>query len=116
MVLVFDASPENLRKHAEHHHSPFPLLADEGRRHYDDFGIEYSLARVTWGLAKRFPELMKGFSAGYLPFSPQGRLDTLPAEFLIDERGTIALAHYANDEGDHLPFEQIRAFAHYRAR
>jgi len=111
VVVVFDAAPEHLRLHAEHHHAPFPLLADSGRTHYDAFGVEYSWPRVSWGLIKRLPTLLKGFAAGYLPLDARGRLDTLPAEFLVDAGGIITHAHYARDEGDHLSFEQLKEFA-----
>jgi len=35
----------------------------------------------------------------------------MPTDFLVDERGIIQVAHYGKDEGDHLSFEQIKAFA-----
>jgi hypothetical protein len=48
---------------------------------------------------------------GYVPSSPKGSLTTMPADFLIDEHGIIRAAHYGEDEGDHLPFDEVRAFS-----
>ena len=36
---------------------------------------------------------------------------TLPADFLVDENGTIQVAWYGKDEGDHLPINDIKAFS-----
>ncbi len=36
---------------------------------------------------------------------------TFPADFLVDEHGIIRTAHYGEDEGDHLLFEQLKSFA-----
>jgi hypothetical protein len=35
----------------------------------------------------------------------------MPAEFLVDREGAVAVAYYGTDEGDHLPFEEIVRFA-----
>lgn len=43
--------------------------------------------------------------------SLKGSLTTMPADFLVDENGVIRTAYYGKDEGDHLPFEQARAFS-----
>jgi hypothetical protein len=48
---------------------------------------------------------------GYLPTTVKGSLTTMPADFLVDKEGVIQVAHYGNDEGDHLPFEQVKAFS-----
>jgi hypothetical protein len=51
------------------------------------------------------------FAKGFLPIRIRGNLTTMPAEFLVDETGAIHTAHYGKDPGDHLPFEQVKAFA-----
>jgi hypothetical protein len=59
----------------------------------------------------RMPTLMKGMSQGYVPIIIKGSLTTMPADFLIDKYGIIQVAYYGNDEGDHLPFEQVKVFS-----
>ncbi|MFZ5622018.1 MAG: redoxin domain-containing protein [Pseudomonadota bacterium] len=112
VVAVFDSPIDNLRRHASRHRAPFPILADPDNVYYRAFAIERSVAGMLKAALLRFPSVLRGvFLEGYLPTSLQGRLDTLPAEFLVDEGGVIRVAHYGRDIGDHLPFERIRAFA-----
>ena len=59
----------------------------------------------------RFPLLMKGMFKGYLPFPIKGSLIRVPADFLIDRTGIIQKAYYGKDEGDHISFEEVKAFS-----
>lgn len=112
IVAVFDSSLKNLQKHAVKHHAPFPILADERNTYHQEYGIEYSLLGILRGAITRMPSLLNAiFAKGYLPTSIKGRLTTLPADFLIDESGVIHTAYYGKDEGDHLPFERVKAFS-----
>jgi peroxiredoxin len=112
IVSVFDSPLDNLQKHAGKHRAPFAVLADEHNRYYQKYGIEHSIPGVLKGMFLRMPQLLYGmFVKGYLPLSIKGSMTTMPADFLIDEQGIIRLSHYGKDEGDHLPFEQIKVFA-----
>lgn len=112
VVAIFDSSPENLRKNAERHHAPFPILADPSRDYYKLYGIEQSMAGVLKGMVLRMPQLLHAmFVKGYWPTAPGGSVTSMPADFLINETGVIRTAYYGSDEGDHLPFEKIKAFA-----
>ena len=112
IVAVFDSPLDNLQRHADKHHAPFAVLADEHNRYYREYGIEHSIPGLLKGMVLRMPRLLYGmFAKGYLPLTIKGSMTTMPADFLIDEQGIIRLSHYGRDEGDHLPFEQIREFA-----
>lgn len=111
VVAIFDSPLDNLRWHAEGHHAPFPILADEGNQYYRAYGIEHSVAGVVKGMMMRMPTLIKGMVKGYVPTTIKGSMTTMPADFLVDEQGGIQVAHYGRDEGDHLPFTQVKAFA-----
>ncbi len=111
IVAIFDSSLENLQKHAEKHQAPFPILADEKNIFYQAFGIEHSVAGMFKGMLTRMPSLLRAtLVKGYLPLVIKGSLTTMPADFLVDENGVIRTAYYGKDEGDHLPFEQVKAF------
>jgi len=112
IVAIFDSSLENLQKHAEKHKSPFPILADEKNIFYQAYGIEHSVAGMFKGMLGRMPSLLRAmFVNGYLPLVIKGSLTTMPADFLVDENGVIQTAYYGRDEGDHLPFERVKAFS-----
>jgi peroxiredoxin len=112
IVAIFDSSLENLQRHAEKHHAPFPVLADEENTYYQAYGIEKSLAGMFKGMFFRLPTLLKGmFVKGYLPVIIKGSMLTMPADFLVDKDGVIQTAYYGKDDGDHLPFARVKAFA-----
>ena len=111
IVAVFDSPLDNLIRHAKGHNAPFPILADENNQYYQKYSIEHSVSGVLKGMVFRMPKLMKAMIKGYLPIKIKGSWTTMPADFLIDKSGFIQVAHYGKDEGDHLPFEQVKAFS-----
>ena len=111
VVAVFDSPLDNLVRHAEGHKAPFPILADESNQYYKEYSIERSLSGVLKGMLLRMPTLIKGMLTGYVPTTIKGSMTTMPADFLIDKNGVIQMAYYGSDEGDHLPFEQVKAFS-----
>lgn len=112
VVAIFDSSSANLRRYAERHAAPFPILADERNVYYREYGIERSVVGVVRGMVTRLPAVLYAmFVKGYLPTAINGHLTTMPTDFLVDEAGVIRTAYYGRDEGDHLPFDRVRAFA-----
>ncbi len=111
IVAVFDSPLDNLKRHAEKHKSPFPILADENNKYYKEYGIEHSVRGMLKGMFYRMPTLLKGMSKGYIPLRFKGSITTMPADFLIDREGIIQTAYYGKDEGDHLPFDTVKDFS-----
>jgi len=111
IVAIFDSPLNNLQKHAGKHKAPFPILADRKNTYYKAYGIEHSFWGMLKGMFGRFPTLIKGMFKGYLPLIFKGSLITMPADILVDENGIIQTAYYGKDEGDHLSFEKVKAFA-----
>jgi len=111
IIAIFDSPLEHLQKHAKGHQAPFPILADQENKYYKACGIEYSVIGMLKGMFLRMPTLLKGLSMGYIPYQLKGRMTTMPADFLIDREGVIQVAYYAQDEGDHLDFDLVKAFS-----
>lgn len=111
IVGIFDSPLDNLIKHTAGHKAPFPILADESNRYYREYGIEHSVSGMLKGMFFRMPTLMKGMMMGYVPTIIKGSMTTMPADFLIDKKGIIQSIYYGKDEGDHLPFEEVKAFS-----
>lgn len=111
IIAIFDSPLDNLTRHAESHKAPFPILADESNKYYKEYGIEHSFIGMLKGIFFRMPTLLKGMFKGYVPLIIKGSITTMPADFLIDRDGNIKTAHYGKDEGDHLSFDEITAFA-----
>lgn len=112
IVAIFDSPLVNLQRYAERHHAPLPILADEHNSYYREYGIERSLAGTLKGPALHMPSVLYATVVkGYWPTHFGGKLTTMPADFLIDEGRVIRTAYYGKDEGDHLSFKQVKAFA-----
>lgn len=65
---------------------------------------------MVTGLSMRVPALFKAILLGFIPRRVQGRMSTMPADFLIRPDATKQTAHYGKDVGDHLPLADVRAF------
>lgn len=115
IIAIFDASLADLQRHGADHQAPFPILADEGHVWHQAYGIEHSFIGMLKGMFGRLPTMLQGMGKGYIPWPipwPIHRsLQVMPADFLVDENGIIRVAYYGKDEGDHIPFEEIKAFA-----
>lgn len=112
IVAVFDSSIENLQWHAQSHHAPFAILADQDNACFKLYEIEHSWSGTLKSMVLRLPALLNAMMIkGYMPRSIEGSLTAMPADFLVDENGVIQTAYYGKDAGDHLAFSQIKAFA-----
>ena len=117
MIAIFDSPLDNLQRSAAKHQAPFPILADPENVFYRKYHIQRSVFGMLKGMFTRMPALINGmFGKGYIPFPFKGSLLTMPADFLVDEEGTVHSAYYGQDEGDHLPIEEIVRFAQNAAR
>lgn len=112
LVAIFDSSIENLKEHSKKHNAPFPILADKSNKYYKEYAIQKSVTGMLKGMFFRMPTLLKGMMKGYLPLKIKGSMITMPADFLIDNKGIIHTAYYGKDEGDHLDLEKIIQFSH----
>ena len=114
IVTVFDSPLSHLQKHAESHHAPFAILADERNVYYQRFNVERSVLKTIKGFTKRFPTVLYAmFIKGYWPFPIKGNIFSMPLEILIDGNGLIQHIHKGKDEGDHLSLEEIKNFSKF---
>jgi thioredoxin-dependent peroxiredoxin len=112
IVAVFDSPLDNLQKYSSQHQAPFHVLADEKNNYYRQYDIRQSFIGLLRGAVTRLPVVLYAVVVKrYLPLAIKGKLATMPADFLVDEQGIIQRAHYGHDPGDHVDFEQVKAFA-----
>lgn len=112
IVAIFDSPLDNLQRYATGHAAPFPILADEENIYYKKFNVQHSLMGVIKGAVLRMPTVLYGmFVKGYIPWTFKGSLTTMPLDILVDEGGVVQAVYYGADEGDHMPFSQIKEFA-----
>jgi peroxiredoxin len=108
IVAVFTSTPEEVCRFVARKPRPFTVIADPTSSAHTAYGIERSLWRKLKAIVTRVPTLMKGLRIVGWAGLRTGNL--MPADFLIDERGRIAEAHYGSDAGDRIPFERVELF------
>jgi peroxiredoxin Q/BCP len=109
IVAVFKSDEEEVRKFIASRPRPFRMVADPEGNAHEAFAVEKSV----WGKIKammfRSPAMMKGM--GTVGMSGMATGNLMPADFLIDEHGTVVETYYGQDAGDHIPMERIELFA-----
>ena len=63
------------------------------------------------GMVFRMPTAMKAMLRGYLPHEVSSRFLIMPLSLLVDKQGVIQAIYHGNDEGDHMPLEQVVKFS-----
>jgi peroxiredoxin len=110
MVAVFQSRAERIRAHVGAQDDALPIVADPENRLYAAYGIEASQVAVVRAAVRRLGDAAMAISKGFLPADIDADKTTVPADFLIDERGIIRVAYYGRDIGDHLPVERIQSY------
>lgn len=105
VVAVFQSPADHLAHSLGGEAWPFPLVADAEMHHYKAWGVGTSWAGLV-GMGS-IGSALKAFRAGHMPGRIDGPVHRMPADFVTDAGGRIALAHYGQDAGDHLPLEQV---------
>lgn len=106
MIAVFESPPDIVRVTVGRQPIPFAVIPDPHRTLYKRYGVTASLFGYVRG-ALRFSTFREAFRRGFHLGRTDGAVTQLPAEFLIDEHGTIARAYYGRDIGDHLALDEI---------
>ncbi|GAB3585502.1 peroxiredoxin-like family protein [Amycolatopsis endophytica] len=114
--VVFFHSPEDeLRDHG----LPFAVIADPGRRHYREFGVESGRRALldprAWGAIVRGSALT--LVGKYRPPAVKqegGRLG-LPADFLVDPGGHVLAHKYGEHADDQWSVDELLALARTEA-
>jgi peroxiredoxin len=112
MIFFLESKKEVVLRSTFHQDvSPIPIISDEKKIMYQNYGIEKSTLkwigtmlsskhRATYNTAK---EMGLGIDSG------EGLINTIPADFLLDENLNIIEAYYGKNVADHIPFETIEA-------
>lgn len=113
IVTLFRSTGAQVRQFVARRPRPFIMAADPEMRVFRPYGIELSWGGMLRTVMLRMPRMMAGLRLSGGGISGSGP-NLLPADFLIDSFGFVRRAYYGRDLGDHLPIEDIRAFAAMR--
>ncbi|MEQ8237560.1 MAG: AhpC/TSA family protein, partial [Cyclobacteriaceae bacterium] len=115
MIFFFESTKKTLLKHKFHAElNPIPLIADPKKVWYEHYGIENSkLKSAISHITSIFPIAIRAKLKGLPVHTMEGKesINTIPAEFLIDENGMVRVVHYARGLNDRMRMETILDFA-----
>lgn len=107
VVMVYEASPEVLKKYLEKVPVPFVAIPNLNRSLYDLYDTEKSYLKFARSFANGVVgKHNKGKEQVDLP-KEEGSWVTMPAEFLIGPKNEVLLAKYASYLGDDQPIKEV---------
>ena len=109
IVAVFRSGREDVLKFIARRPRPFRLVADPDGRAHEAFAVKASTTGTLKAMMLRLPALLRGL--GMVGMRGMATGNAMPADFLIDERGSIVEAYYGRDAGDHIPMQRVAQFA-----
>ncbi|MBY0425007.1 MAG: AhpC/TSA family protein, partial [Cytophagales bacterium] len=108
VVLVYQSSPELMKNYLGDQRYPFSFVPDQENTLYRLFSVERSMGKVMGGMFHgAMGKMMKGNKLFLKKLPQDGNMDMIGADFLIDEKGKIIVAHYGAFLGDHLPVNEV---------
>ena len=114
MIFFFESKKELLlSSHFHSEISPIPLISDPEKVWYDAYGVESSGIKSAKSHLTTFFQTVFEAKKKQLPVHWMVRkesIKTIPAEFLINERGIISKVHYAKGLRDRMSMDAIWDF------
>lgn len=115
MIFFFESKKRLLLTSTFHKEvNPIPIISDPEKVWYSTYGIESSAAKSAKSHLTQFIQTAIKAKMNKLPIHPMKdgeSINTIPAEFLIDEEGIIRTVHYCNGLTDRLALDHIYNFA-----
>lgn len=115
MIFFFESKKELLLSSNFHNSiSPIPLISDPDKEWYNAYGVESSGMKSAKSHFMSFFQQVFEAKKKKLPvhwMAGNESIKTIPAEFLMDERGIIRKVHYAKGLRDRMAIDDILAFA-----
>lgn len=115
MIFFFESPAKVLLASIFHQEiSPIPLISDPEKIWYTTYGIENSAAKSAKSHLTSFIQTAIKAKLKGLPMHTMAAgesINTMPAEFSIDEKGIIRKIHYSKGLNDRMSIEEIYEFA-----
>ncbi|MBU1215094.1 MAG: redoxin domain-containing protein [Gammaproteobacteria bacterium] len=109
IVVIFKSEAEDVRQFIARRPRPFRMVADPQGDAHQLFEVNHSMLGKLKAMLLRMPTMLRGMGMVGMRGMASGNL--MPADFLIDEQGTIVETYYGKDAGDHIPMERVELFA-----
>lgn len=111
VIDIYESSPEQMRTYLEGMQVKSLMVPNPDLKLYELYKVERSFLKVFRGIFHgALAKMRKGKALAEKKIQQDGNMNRIGAEFLIDEKGKVVLAHYGAYLGDHIPLERIRQF------
>jgi peroxiredoxin Q/BCP len=110
VILIYESEKQVMLDYLKEEKFPFSFIADKENKLYKLYSIEKSFGKFFSGMFKG--TLSKVFAGKKLykkAVPTEGPISRINADFLIDEKGIVSIAHYGSYFGDDLSLEKIIA-------
>eukprot|EP00967_Tisochrysis_lutea_P059129 scaffold75386_cov36-Tisochrysis_lutea.AAC.1 len=118
IVCVFEATHAQLTGHINKSNVPFPILMDPNSIMYNAYGVRSSLTESCITGCRQIciecsilPVVCRGHGRCSSQHCIPKYVSRRPADFLLDERGMIVVAHRGDTEKPHISWQTVDAFA-----
>lgn len=117
LLFLFESSNEIIISSSFHKGiTPWPIIGDPQKRVYTMYGIENSVIKMMKTMFVSNPmKAMKDTKELNLPTDKDASQTLIPADFFINENFKIVKAHYGSHIDDHVPIEEMKAFARIKS-
>ena len=107
VMAVFESPAKSIKRDVGRQNPPFPLIPDPQRLLYKLYGVTISWLGFVKIFAVRPKHVYQAiFKNSFIPKFAEAT-PMMPADFLIDPNGTVRIAYYGTDIGDHLPLDDL---------
>ncbi|VXB64731.1 conserved hypothetical protein [Flavobacterium sp. 9AF] len=107
IISIWPSSIQNMLQYVGQETAPFPLIADPQKIIFQKYQVTHSSYLAALKLLLHPILIYKALRGKYKNITVDADPNLLPAEFLVNPSGNIAIAYYGKHYGDHLPLEQI---------
>lgn len=115
MIFFFESNEKVLLSSTFHQEiSPIPLISDPDKIWYQTYGIENSALKSAVSHLTSFIQTAVKAKLKGLPMHAMAggeSINTIPAEFLLDENLIIRKVHYSKGLNDRMSIDHIMEFA-----
>jgi len=116
IVCVFEATHKQMTDYVSKSNVPFPILMDPDSIAYSAYGVRHSFNEAFLHLLKQTcvdcstcPAFCYHGNCSSQHCSHRN-MSRRPADFLIDEDGSVVASHRGNALNSHIPWESVNAF------
>jgi len=109
LIVVYESEPATLKEYLIERKVPFSVIGDPKRKLYKKFGVESSFGKTLKSAFKKqtYTAKREGSKGNSHKPKREGKLTSIPADFIISRDGMIEIAHYGKSISDHFPLNYI---------